>query len=98
MQTENFERAARLRDMYRAIDEWTEKQQVLLDKPVTGVVYVIKQIESRYVTCLLKLFDGKVVDVVRTKERMHETDVSTLVASVKAELEVQSVECRMQNE
>jgi len=44
VKTENFERASKLRDIYMHIDELTEQQTVVIQKPITGYLSKTKKV------------------------------------------------------
>ncbi|MBP6910726.1 hypothetical protein KBC03_03935 [Patescibacteria group bacterium] len=54
---EHFEYAAQIRDMYGKVDMLTEKQNVVLSRPVTGNIVEIKMIGEWRVCCMVKLFE-----------------------------------------
>lgn len=86
VQQEHFEYAAKLRDMYTKVDLLTEKQNVVLSRPVTGNIVLIKPIGERRVCCLIKLYEGKVIDIIRYKQHYNDGEPSSLLNSFQREV------------
>lgn len=82
---EQFERCAQLRDTYHYIDTLSEKQEVVFSHPVTGNVIWIEQVHSYWVVIFVKFFDGKIIDIIRERRAIDETDLDSLVAGCRAE-------------
>lgn len=76
--TQNFERAARLRDVYLNIQNFTQKQSVEIDSKITWRFYKIKRIWEYWVYVLIYFFEWKLIDVLRFKEKVQDTDLSTI--------------------
>lgn len=83
---EHFEYAAQIRDMYAKVDVLTEKQNVVLSRPVTGNIVEIKMIGEWYVCCMVKLFEWKIIDIIRYKQHQNDGDVSSLAVSFNREV------------
>ena len=86
VQQQHFEYAAKLRDMYTKVDLLTEKQNVVLSRPVTGNIVLIKSIGERRVCCLIKLYEGKIIDIIRYKQHHNDGEVSSLLNSFQREV------------
>ncbi len=83
---QHFEYAAQIRDMYGKVDILTEKQNVVLSRAVTGNIVEIKMIGEWYVCCMVKLFEGKIIDIIRYKQHQNDGDVSSLAVSFNREV------------
>lgn len=82
---ERFERAAKLRDIYNHIDQFTQKQTVILDHSLHGVVAQILCIESKRVYVVMVFQDGKMVDVLRFSESIDDLDQDQIITSIELE-------------
>lgn len=83
---QHFEYAAQIRDMYGKVDILTEKQNVVLSRPVTWNIVEIKVIGEWYVCCMVKLFEGKIIDIIRYKQHQNDGDISSLAVSFNREV------------
>ncbi len=79
IEIENFERAARLRDVYHSIEDLTERQHVVLSKQYTGVIFLIKKIARWYMVGSINFFEGKIVDILVNKFDHDDVDQEHLV-------------------
>ena len=86
VQQQHFEYAANVRDMYTKVDLLTEKQNVVLSRPVTGNIVLIKSIGEWRVCCLIKLYEGKIIDIIRYKQHHNDGEVSSLLSSFQREV------------
>lgn len=85
IENENFERAAKLRDIYQSLSKFTEKQTVTLSEFINGVVAKIRQIESQWILIILHFQQGRLVDVIRSKESIDEVDKDQLIMGIELE-------------
>lgn len=85
IESQNFEWAAKLRDVYQNLHKFTEKQTVILDTFIDGIVAKIIQIESQWVVIVLVFQQWKLVDVIRTKESIDEVDKDQLILWLELE-------------
>lgn len=79
--TQNFERAAKLRDIYYQIDQFVEKQTVEFAKSITGYLLQIRKIGARTCFIILNFREGKLVDVIRHHQDSSDIDKGTMIAS-----------------
>ncbi len=79
IEIENFEWAARLRDVYHSIEDLTERQHVVLSKQYTGVIFLIKKIARWYMVGSINFFEGKIVDILVNKFDCDDVDQEHLV-------------------
>jgi excinuclease UvrABC nuclease subunit len=84
---QNFERAAQLRDMYRGIEHFCQKQSVVLSQQITCIVGTSVRIGNHLILCLLTIVDGKIIDIVRQSYGIDETSMSSLWVMVSTEYE-----------
>jgi len=82
---EKFERAAKLRDIYNHIDQFTQKQTVILDPALHGVVAQIICIENKRVYVVMVFQQGKMVDILRFSESIDDLDQDQIIASIELE-------------
>lgn len=84
---QQFELAQQYKEIYEAIDARVEQQTVIVPDPVSGNILFLAQVGSFYVFVWVKLFEGKVIDVIRDKVSQSESDLSTLIASWRTEIQ-----------
>ncbi|UFX82612.1 GIY-YIG nuclease family protein [Candidatus Absconditicoccus praedator] len=68
IQNQNFEWAAKLRDVLYTIQKHTQKQTIELQDNTTGYFLKIKKIGEYYAFSALKFFNGKLIDVLKFTE------------------------------
>jgi excinuclease UvrABC nuclease subunit len=76
--SQNFEYAAKLRDIYHNMDAMTTKQSVILDPQINGAYCLIQQLGTYRVYCILTIQQGKLVDILRFKEPVEETSIEQI--------------------
>jgi excinuclease ABC subunit C len=76
--SQNFEYAAKLRDIYRNMDAMTTKQSVILDPAINGAYCLIQQLGTYRVYCILTIQQGKLVDILRFKESVEEVSIEQI--------------------
>jgi excinuclease UvrABC nuclease subunit len=76
--SQNYEYAAKLRDIYRNMDAMTTKQSVILDPQINGAYCLIQQLGTYRVYCILTIQHGKLVDILRFKESVEETSLEQI--------------------
>jgi len=84
---QNFERAAKLRDMYHNLQNVTDQQTVVLETQKTGIYAMIVEQKERYVRGVLHLTNGVINDVITGKEHREDTDMQTLIQTIGREYE-----------
>ena len=82
---EHYEYAAQLRDVYTWISRYTEKQNVIISEQVTWKVMKIRTMEWRYVTAIINMYEGKMIDVIRLKYRASDTEINDIISDFRAE-------------
>lgn len=85
IQREQYERCAKLRDIYHYVESFAQKQEVVFAQPVTGNILSIHQVHHYWVLIFVKIFDGKIIDIVRDRIPSEDMDQDTIIASRKAE-------------
>ncbi len=101
IEKQNFERAGQLKEFYMELNDRTERQTVILNKDVSGIVWQISKINIEnkitdqtskksgfYVFSISKIVDWKIIDVIRWKEFAHEIDFSTLIQNIQNEFNI----------
>ena len=84
---QNFERAAKLRDVYNNLEHFTQKQTVILAEFISGIVCKIVHIENKWIIVVLHFQNGKIVDVIRTLQSYDEVDLEQIIASIEIEFQ-----------
>ncbi|MFZ2151112.1 MAG: GIY-YIG nuclease family protein [Candidatus Absconditicoccaceae bacterium] len=85
IQLQNFERAAKLRDIYNNIEGLSQQQTVVLTGSITGYIFKIKKIGAWFVYVLLYFNQGKLVDIIRHKFHQDDADFASLISSISNE-------------
>ena len=81
IKVENFEWAAKLRDIYLQIWNFTEKQSIEFAKSFSWYLLQIREIWTRRVYVLLHFYEGKMIDIIRHHFEKDEIDQDTMLAS-----------------
>lgn len=82
---EHFERCASLRDILNQVDARSEKQHVVLDPNYSGLIVRITPLQNFWVIILVKIFEGKMTDVIREKKSKEERSFNQMKASLEAD-------------
>ena len=82
---QNFEWAARLRDIYLQISQFTEKQSVEYAKSFSGYLLQIRQIGLWRCYVLLHFFEGRMIDVIRHHFQEEDLDTDEMLANFSSE-------------
>ena len=69
---EHFERCINLKTILTQIDAWTEKQHVVLAPNYSGHIITINELKNYRVIIMIKIFEGKITDVIREKKLKDE--------------------------
>ncbi len=83
---ENFERAAKLRDIYLQIENLTEKQTVVLPKSISGYICQIREISGWFVYVVLNFYEWKLIDVIINKQNKNDLDENSIISSLESSL------------
>jgi len=67
------------------IQEFVEKQTVVLQKPITGHLLQIKSVGNWRVYVVVYIYQGKVIDVIRQKISKDDYDETSLRVNLEAE-------------
>jgi len=65
IEKQNFEYAAKLRDIYFELDKFVNKQIIELKEPINGYFVKIREYNWKYFMSYVKFSEGKVIDVVK---------------------------------
>jgi len=68
VKNENFEYAAKLRDIYFKLDKFINKQIIEINQPITGYFVRIRHYNWWYFMVYVYLKDWKIIDVVKLKD------------------------------
>ncbi len=85
VQVQNFEWAAKLRDIYLQIWQFTEKQSVEYAKSFSGYLLQIRELGSWRAYVLLHFFEGKMIDVIRHHFEKADLDTEEMLANFASE-------------
>lgn len=85
VQLQNFEWAAKLRDIYLQIWQFTEKQSVEYAKSFSGYLLQIRELGSWRAYVLLHFFEGKMIDVIRHHFEKADWELEEMLANFSSE-------------
>ena len=85
IQQEHFERAAKLRDIYMKIDSLAERQTVEMEQHISWYVWYVQTLGWWTVFVIFKIFEGKIIDIIRHKQRDDDMDLAAFAATVENE-------------
>ena len=80
---ENFEWAAQLRDIYSSIQGFVERQDVVLSDKKDGYLALIKTIGNQYLYTVLVFTQGKLMDVITSKEQVNDIEEDSLELAIQ---------------
>lgn len=80
---ENFERAAQMRDIYNSLQWFVEKQDVVLTEKKNGYLTLIKTIGNQYLYTVLVFTQGKLMDVITSKEQVSDIEEDSLELAIQ---------------
>ena len=83
---EHFERCINLKNILIQIDQWTEKQHVVLAPQYAGQIIAIHELDNYWVIIMIKIFEGKITDVIREKKPKDEWSLNQMKASLEVDL------------
>ena len=83
---EHFERCINLKTILTQIDAWTEKQHVVLAPNYSGHIITINELKNYRVIIMIKIFEGKITDVIREKKLKDEWSLNQMKASLEIDL------------
>lgn len=86
IETQNFEHAAKMRDIFMHIESWTEKQNVVLETSVTGTVGKVIVTGERYILVLTHYFEGRLTDVITQKYPVTDMSLHTFLSGLENDL------------
>jgi len=80
---QNFERAAQLRDVYSSLQWFVEQQDVVLSQKIDGYLAVVRSIGNYRVYTVLLFVQGKLMDVITSKEHHSDIDKDSLFLAIQ---------------
>ena len=80
---ENFEWAAQLRDIYQSLQWFVEQQDVVLPEKKDGYLAVVKTIGKQYIYTVLVFTQGKLMDVITSKEQHSDIEEDSLYLAIQ---------------
>ena len=72
IKSQNFERAARLRDIYFNIQKFVEKQTAVLDKNINWYYFLVKKIWNYVAVVIVNFYNWKLIDIIKHKEKIDD--------------------------
>ncbi len=76
--SEHFEYAAQLRDIYLSLQWFVERQDVVLQEKKDGYLSLIKTVGTQYIYTVLVFVQGKLMDVITSKQLIDDMEVDSL--------------------
>ncbi len=90
IQQEHFEYCARLKSILSHVNVFVEQQRVVMTQPLSGVLRLIRETWEYYVIVICVLYEGKVIDVIRNKQKKQEIWLDELQMWLAREFDVDS--------
>lgn len=75
---ENYEYAAKLRDIFQNLKRFVEKQNVVLSEEISWHFYKIKKVWEYFVYVLMYFYEWKLIDIIRYKQLTNEIELNQL--------------------
>ena len=88
IQKENFERAAKLRDVCTTVESITQSQSVVLEANKTGIFVLVSQSDEWYLYTIIRLHEGRVVDIISSKELQEDSDLAKIWLMIEHEYKI----------
>lgn len=85
VENQNFERAAKLRDIYMQIESLSEKQTVVLPTNISWYFCQAEEISNRLVYIVVHFYEWKIIDVLINKQRSEDLDQDWLKSLLELE-------------
>lgn len=85
IQQQHFEWAAKLRDMLLHMEQFTEKQTVVLSESNSGYIAEIRDLGNWRVYVVLYLYKGKIIDIIRQKISKDDYEQDSLLTLLRLE-------------
>lgn len=85
---QHFEWAAKLRDVYMHLSLMSQQQTVALSSLKSGIFVDIISTEHRHVRGVLKIYQGKIIDIITGKEAKDEYTITDVYRMVEQEYNV----------
>lgn len=80
---QNFERAAKLRDIYLQIEQFSEQQNVVIDKNFSWYSVLSKPVWKYNVFVIINFFEWKIIDVITNKQLQEDLKNDSLIISLQ---------------
>lgn len=80
---EHFEYAAQLRDIYKSLNWFVEKQNVVLHEKKDGYLALVKSIGNQWIYTALVFTQGKLMDVITSKEQHSDIAEDSLYLAIQ---------------
>ncbi len=98
---QNFERANQLKHFYLDLENFANKQNIVLNKEISWIIGKIIKIKTDsnnnqnnnskseiFVFSIIKLLNWKIIDIIRWKEFAQDIDLSTLIQHINQEFQI----------
>lgn len=81
---ENYERAAKLRDMYTTLEQITQRQHIILPQEYSGTYATMTPIEQGHLIVVITLQQGRLIDIITTVDE-HDHTPEEIVQMIQRE-------------
>ena len=88
IQQQHFEWAAKLRDVYMSITTISQQVSISLDSLKTWIFLEIHSTASWHFYAVMKIYEGKIIDIITWKEATTEWDILDITPMVELEYKV----------
>lgn len=85
IEKEHFEWCINLRSILQQIDQRTEKQHVVFSPNHEGNIISITPLENFWIIIIVKIYEGKITDVIRDKKVKEEWSFNQIKASLEVD-------------
>lgn len=82
---QHFERCARLKTLLSHIDQRTERQHVVFAPEYDGVIAVITELQAYRIVIIMRIMEGKIIDIVRKHRRQDEFSQTQIISAIEME-------------
>lgn len=83
IEKEHFERCINLKNILQQVDTRSEKQHVVFAPKYAGTIVSLTSLENYWIIILVKIFEGKITDVIREKKPLWEWSLNQMKASLE---------------
>lgn len=85
IEKQNFEWAAKLRDIYLNLEKFIEKQTVIIDPQISWWFFEIRKVGEYYIYVVLNFFQWRLIDVIKYKEKSSDILIQDIIKNFEIE-------------